>query len=45
MEKITVYTQDSLVTLMREIREEARGTRSLDERIARAIWKLGQVTE
>ena len=45
VEKITVYTQDSLVALMREMREEARGGPTLDEQLARDIWKLGHVTE
>ena len=44
-EKITVYTEDSLATLMREMREEARGKWSPDEQIAKDIWKLGHVTE
>ena len=37
-EKITAYTPD---LLMREMRCEARGKRSLDERITKDIWKLG----
>ena len=45
IEKITVYTEESLATLMREIRQEARGTRLLDEQITKGIWKLGRVTE
>lgn len=44
-EKIAVYTQDTLAALMREMREESRGERSLDERVAKDIWKLGRVTE
>ena len=44
-EKIAVYTQDSLAALMRELREEARGRRSLGEQIAKDIWKLGRITE
>ena len=44
-EKITVYTQDSLVSLMREVRLEAREKRSLDERITKDIWKLGHIAE
>lgn len=44
-EQIPVYTQDSLGTLMREIREEARGRQSLDEHVAKDIWKLGRVAD
>ena len=44
-EKIAVYTEDSLATLMRELRKEARGRRSLDEQISKDIWKLGHITE
>ena len=44
-EKIAVYTEDSLATLMRELRKEARGRRSLDGQISKDIWKLGHVTE
>lgn len=44
-EKIAVYTEDSLITLMRELRKEARGRRTLDEQIAKEIWKLGHITE
>ena len=44
-EQITVYTQDSLVRFMREIREEARGRQSLHEHVAKDIWKLGHVPE
>ena len=43
--EITVYTQGSLGTLIREMREEARGKQSLDEQVAKDIWKLGRVTE
>lgn len=45
IEKITVYTQDSLATFRHEMREEARGRRSLDQQIAKRVWKLGRVTE
>lgn len=45
IEKITVYTRDSLATFRREMREEARGRRSLDQQIAKRVWKLGRVTE
>ena len=41
-EKISAFTPEML---MREMRREARGRRSLDERIAKDIWKLGHVTE
>ena len=41
-EEITVYTEKTLDTLTREIREEARGKRSLDEQIAKKIWDLGK---
>ena len=44
-EQITVYTRDSLGMLIREIQEEARGKQSLDEHVAKDIWKLGRVTE
>ena len=44
-ENVTVYTQDSLVTLIRKIRGEARERRSLDERITKDIWKLGRIAE
>ena len=44
-EKVTVYAQDSLVTLIRQMRGEARERRSLDARITRDIWKLGHVGE
>ena len=42
-EKITVYTQDSLGTLIREIQAEARGRPSLDEQVVKDIWNLGRV--
>ena len=45
IEKITVYTQESLPTLMGKIRQEAHCTLLLDEQIAKGIWKLGCVTE
>ena len=41
-EEITVFTPERL---MREMRREARGKRSLDERIVKDIWKLGHITE
>lgn len=41
-EEITVYTEKTLDTLIREMREEARGKRSLDEQIAKDIWDLGK---
>ena len=41
-EEITVYTPE---LLMREMRREARAKRSLDERIAKDIWKLGHIAE
>ena len=44
-EKIAVYGGDSLASLMHEIRREARGKRTLDERIAKDIWKLGHVDD
>ena len=44
-EQIPVYTRDSLGMLIREIREEARGRQSLDEQVAKDIWKLGRVAE
>ena len=44
-EKIAVYTEESLAALMRELRKEARGSGSLDERIAKDIWRLARITE
>lgn len=44
-ERIAAYTEDSLPTFMDKLRTEARSRRSLDERIAEDIWKLGHVTE
>ena len=44
-ENITVYTEDSLDKLFREIREEARYSRSLDERIVKEIRRLGRDVE
>ena len=41
-EKIAVFTADGLG---RKMRLEARGRRSLDERIAKDIWKLGHIDE
>lgn len=45
IENITVYTQVSLATFRHELREEARGELSLDQQIAKRVWKLGHVTE
>ena len=39
-EKITAFTPE---LLMREMRSEARGSRTLDERLAKDIWKLGRI--
>lgn len=44
-ERVTVYTEDSLLTLIRQMRGEARERRSLDERITKDIWKLGVIGE
>ena len=41
-EKITAFTPE---LLMREMRSEARGSRTLDERLAKDIWKLGRIPD
>ena len=45
IEKITVYTKESLCTLKGKIRQEAQGPGSLDKQVAKGIWELGRVTE
>lgn len=43
-ENIAVYARPSLDTLEQEMRKEAGKTPSLDERIAKKIWRLGSAT-